>query len=571
LPAGWAGSAGLLGSAISVQVSIGNGTEQLLNYRRSFELPSINIAVAPGTAVLGETLSVCIIATATNASVARLNIANMRVFALDELDNELPLLASAWTEEEVSNAQKCWTASLRVLDENLTEATLRVSAGAIDTLGNAVAMTAQEWPLPLTRISSCRVDAPVGANSVNAPLAFSDGSLVFGAGDNLYSLHTASCNALHSFQTGAVHGPMVVLGNSGNIALALGSSGLALLNVDTTEFTPGCMPGGSNGSAANAVFDKGLSVVAIGANNNAYNDWRFAAPANAGNQTALMAYGPLPSPTPTCTASGYMSSPIALTPAQNGAGSVLAVHDNALTARAFSNNQWSPVSWAVDDLSLAGDVSGIALDDGMGSLWLSSGGPAQQGTAPAFLQLWGIGDNAPVTAPFDRTFRVSAAAIDEQGNAFVVAYVNGRSDGFTGYELLRLDAAGDLGDRHRFPAGTGNVVGSPILGASGNLYVVSAGTQGGTGKVFAFNVGNLSNPLWTVDLGFPVSYEAQPVLVSNGNGNGTLWVVGTEGQVRGIHVASNGLSGTAQWPKAFRDNCNTSSKLVTQGEYPTCF
>jgi hypothetical protein len=108
-------------------------------------------------------------------------------------------------------------------------------------------------------------------------------------------------------------------------------------------------------------------------------------------------------------------------------------------------------------------------------------------------------------------------------------------------------------------------VGSPLLGEplSGHpteVYVVTI-----NGKVRAFHAESLEL-LWEEPLGITVAPGAQPVLVGN-----TLWVVGAGGEVRGVRVGSNGLNRDAQWPKAFRDNCNTSSKLVTKDNMPSCF
>ena len=566
LPAGWAG-VGLTGSSTAVTVRIGTGKEQVLTYRRSVEEPTFRIEPKP--AALGEALEVCVTATATNASVAKL-----------EADFELKVGGSpegTWTQSSLSNLaanvqQQCWTTPLPVTNAAIT---LTVLAEAEDTLGNVGTDTydSASKPLALTRISSCQVNV---AATVSAPLAFSKGRLVFGAGDGLYFLDTQTCAAPVRLQTGAVQGPMVVLGN--DIALALGREGLAVVS-EAMQGAPvmHCLPG--NGSHAGAVFDKGLSVAGIG-NGVSHSHWRLAAPANAYAQdkAVLLAYTPSEEGLRRCVGTTVLDATVALTPAQNSDASVFALHGTALsTWKLPQSNPWNEEAWSVGDTGIKGTLAGIALDNTIPSLWLSASAPVTGGqtSAPVVFQLWGVDEAAPIEPDLEntRTFGISPAAIDSQGNAYVVVSINGLA-GFSGYDLLRLDAVGDVKARHRLAAGTGNVAGSPILGkpvsgGQAEVYVVSAGTSANqSGKVIAFaaNASTGDAPLWTVELGFPVSKTAQPVLAGN-----TLWVVGTGGQVRGIRVNSNGLSDTAQWPKAFRDNCNTSSKLVTPTNYSGCF
>jgi hypothetical protein len=128
----------------------------------------------------------------------------------------------------------------------------------------------------------------------------------------------------------------------------------------------------------------------------------------------------------------------------------------------------------------------------------------------------------------------------------------------------------------------GPSVGSPLLGHPGGtsqdsaspaeVYVVTT-----TGTVQAFDTTTATlEPRWVQNLGIRISPTAQPVLVGS-----TLWVVSSSGEVRGVQVNSNGLSRSAQWPKAFRDNCNSSSGRVayaaslspSAGSYiiPACF
>jgi len=566
LPAGWAG-VGLTGTSTAVTVSIGTGTEQVLTYRRSVEKPTFRIEPKP--AVLGEVLEVCVTATATNASVAELEA----VFEL----NVGGSIVGTWTPGTPSNLaanvqQQCWTTTLPVTNAAIA---LTAQADAEDTLGNVGTATydSASKPLTLTRISSCQANV---AAAVSAPLAFSNGRLVFGAGDSLYFLDTQTCAAPVRLQTGTVQGPMVVLGN--DIALALGREGLAMVNA-SMQGAPvmHCLPG--TASHEGAVFDKGLSVAGIG-NGVGHSHWRLATPANAyvQNKAVLLAYTPNEEGLRRCVGTTALDATVALTPAQNSDASVFALHGTALsTWKLPQTNPWTEEAWSVSDTGIKGTLAGIALDNTIPSLWLSANAPVTPASvpAPAVFQLWGVGDATPEVPDLEntRTFGISPAAIDGQGNAYVVVSINGLA-GFTGYELLRLDAVGEVKARHRLAAGTGNVAGSPILGkpvagGQAEVYVVSAGTANNqSGKVIAFaaNASTGAAPLWTVELGFPVSQTAQPVLAGN-----TLWVVGTNGQVRGIRVSSNGLSDTAQWPKAFRDNCNTSSKLVTPSNYSSCF
>jgi outer membrane protein assembly factor BamB len=152
----------------------------------------------------------------------------------------------------------------------------------------------------------------------------------------------------------------------------------------------------------------------------------------------------------------------------------------------------------------------------------------------------------------------SPAAIGSKGRAYVVDIHD------SGYRLhsFEWDADEPHADSLLFSEAP---IGSPLLGepiddGPAEIYVVT-----NNGTVRAFDADSLAL-LWTEALGIPISHEAQPVLVGN-----TLWVVGLQGQVRGVRVDSNGLNREAPWPKAFRDNCNTSSERVRPDNMPSCF
>ena len=242
------------------------------------------------------------------------------------------------------------------------------------------------------------------------------------------------------------------------------------------------------------------------------------------------------------------------------------------------------------------------------SLWISGDGLQRVRWHDHMLRATGDRDNLLM----GKLWRTSPVALDTEGHAYAVVRTGDNS-----YTLMRFlgDSEPQLDARHKCLVGNDIMcskswhfcmglesrepgadglcvprpdshsfpfedapVGSPLLGeplgdAPAEVYVVTT-----TGTVRAFRTGPqrpkyeylaLYPPidrlalLWEENLGVRISPTAQPVLKGD-----TLWVVGIRGEVRGIQVDSNGLSRTAHWPKAFRDNCNTSSYSA---DIPSCF
>ena len=385
----------------------------------------------------------------------------------------------------------------------------------------------------------CSHDDGLTEDTVMQPLAMSGEQLLFGTSaggttitnSSLYVFDTATCTLVDSLRIGTLQGPMVVLGDTGQVAVATGNNGLWgrdehwLSLVDMSEkparfdYDKVCAPEA-------VVFDRGLSLLSL-SNASTGAPWRLVAPANnpSTQQAHLLAYTP---DAELCVFSEPISGSFLIPVSQNANGDVLGIYGvSPLFFRGWRfNGKWtdSADSELKERTLYIEDVSSLAVAD--------------NGYVVGF----------PSSADF--------VAIDNQGRVYSVA---ASADSY----FLQ----GVLEKHHkRSTLFEGAPVGSPILGeplpgGEAEVYVVTT-----TGRVLAYGV-ELGEPLWTYDLGIrKVAPMAQPVLYGD-----TLWVVGTRGEIRGIRVGSHGLSRTAQWPKAFRDNCNTSSRLSTLATLPSCF
>jgi hypothetical protein len=171
---------------------------------------------------------------------------------------------------------------------------------------------------------------------------------------------------------------------------------------------------------------------------------------------------------------------------------------------------------------------------------------------------------------------VGAVALDAGGRAYVVveSTIDGKNYEFRRY-AHNMTSYKDLQKFWVVPKDQNNLnvppVGSPILGeprgnSPAEVYVVMT-----NGTIYAFDAESLTLR-WTRQLlrsnGQPldIAPTAQPVLHGN-----RLWLVSTQGELRGIVVNSNGLSKTAQWPTMHRDNCNSNSHVSTAISLPSCF
>jgi hypothetical protein len=182
---------------------------------------------------------------------------------------------------------------------------------------------------------------------------------------------------------------------------------------------------------------------------------------------------------------------------------------------------------------------------------------------------------APLEKDMSRPY--SPAAIDEEGNVYVVKALPVLQGGNFLLEKYPPDATNNsdaIPASDVITAAAGAPVGSPLLGQPSPIYdedgeihdeypaEIYVVTKNGT--VYAFDM-NL-NLLWELETNIGISPAAQPLLVGN-----TLWIVGTQGQVRAVRVNSNGLNQKALWPKHLKDNCNTGNAKSSAAELPACF
>gem|GEM_PF-2657778 len=415
-------------------------------------------------------------------------------------------------------------------------------------------------------LCSHNLDGLVG-DPVRPPLAMSGKRLLFGsstppeipmgappeipeANNSLYVFDTDACALVGKLHTGTLQGPMTVLGDTGQVAVALGNHGpvgraeqrLSLVNVSGK--TPNFVYDDSKRDCVenSFVFNQGLSLMSI-ENDSTNTPWRLVAPTNhpTCNKSLLAVYTPE------------------------------AKSDNCTWYQLIPNCFWTPM--AQDDNQA---VVGIYDSDGRAFLsgwvfmekWISLGSGSalnsiEKASPPA------ISENTQAIA--ESNFWVkdlsveSSAAVDSKGWVYFAKKQNNSN----GYQLQLESPL--LGTHNRGSPEKnstpfdGNPVGSPILGEplSGREPQVYLVTD--TGKVLAYGT-ELGEPLWVHNLGIRIASTAQPVLSGN-----TLWVVGARGEIRGIRVSSNGLNRKAHWPKTFRDNCNTSSRLSTPDTLPSCF
>ena len=547
----------------------------------------------------------------------------------------------AWRQEVAEPFVSCWEGRLlQVTDIGVAAFGASVGIGADDKLGNRLASTVHA---ALGRVSCAQEAEGLVFHAVRAPLVFAGGRLAFGTGagegatpanNALYFLNVEECALSPGLHVGAVQGPMVALGGSGRVALALGGGGppgrsgprLALADARGFIYGEGSMDcaAGTGGSHSGAVFDKGLMLFGMGNPDGTdeaggKNMWRFAAPANSTEEYAsrLMAYTPhaggqggrcitqtVEHPT---FREKVLDTPVVLTPLQTAeffpdqeaAGypltMIVTIHEmppepNPL-AMWFFGSVWNRGRFT-EPIRLT-KPSGIAWGtyedtEPIEQIWLSGAG-----------LLRGYDELPYSTMVLGEYWRTSPAAVDDKGRAYVVAQTGASSHALLRFagEAVQVEALpcvvgednspckvqqicmglhsqgnGAEGRCQQAPEATSipfqeAPVGSPLLGhppdtvmatSPGEVYVVTT-----AGTVQAFEASTLKH-VWSQSLGMHVSPTAQPVLSGS-----MLWVAGSSGQVRGVHVNSDGLSRSAHWPKAFHDNCNTSTASATySGKHP---
>jgi len=556
----------------------GESSRQTWAYVRSSS-PSLLID-APSSALLDKLLTVCASATTTDAPLATLHIEEAKLW---NGTNEVPL---SWSPTLTSPSRVCQEALLPPTLLHSDDPTLEVSAKATDSVGNITTALYAE-PLHLTGIS-CVSSTPSLA-AVNAPLVVVNNQVVFAAGASLYFVNPDSCAPPTSMVTGTVQGPMVAIGN--HLALAInGVGGLAgrqtprllMVNATTPIVLASSMDCATSqgGVDKEAQFEHGLALLSFNtasplANPTATSTTpvRYVAPANIvkqgnTNNSTLIAYTPsVSNDKDRCMDGGNTGKRQALTPVHLGQGQVFGAYGEP---NGNKLSIWSLGSKAFEEVDSAngvpaGILTGIALNSA-GHVLLT----ANIATAMYSLRLW-QNFSTPLYASF-AVYHFSAPALDSLNRVYAVGYLNNTSHALY---LISADLQSILSSIALPSAATNGIVGSPLLAQSPaghenetEIYVV-----GSNGHVFGFQASpsGVLRHLWTVDVGFAISPSAQPVLTKHSERGGSLWVVGAQGQVRGIRVDGEGLNKTAAWPKAFRDNCNTGSRLVTPTLMPGCF
>ncbi|MCL2013041.1 MAG: hypothetical protein FWG75_09685 [Cystobacterineae bacterium] len=625
LPEQWAGE----GPEIELSIKLGaQGLTRKRTYRVGIAPPHIDMETDVSSAALGEELGLC----ATQGMQEGEEFIPVRVWQvksakLSHEASEVPM--EGWKQEAVNNAEipyACWRAALPlnirlgVLEESAVQ--LSVVLEVTDAAGNTFEI-GKNFSLQLRR-TFCRTNAieHLGAH-VTQPLAFSkypkeEGRLIFGAsgwpsvGDetnNSLYFYGEHCNVVGRFHSGSIRGPMVVMGSVGQMAIAVagggptGRDGSRLALVNTRSLPPRFYHSGtgsnsmdcvsdqnSQGSSAlsmgASIFDKGLTLTQIG---DIYGGWRLVAPGNktdsgSGYPHLLAFVTDNTSINGRCLSTSTYGTypPMHLTPVQvlrqqpeeTQTLLVTRFEDDNIAYWRFRESDGGLGSGAVFDSITGGALEGpTGLAATAQHVWLSG-----KGNNGPSLQRWNfLVGNAPGALVNVQTesYRTSPVAVDEEGRVYAVV-----ETGPNTYQLRRFEAEADSTNPPEvvgLPRGIAEPVGSPILGEPlgenpAELYIVTT-----NGTVLAFAAERLEL-LWTQHLGssgveFSIASTAQPVLVPDASGGAALWVVGKRGEIRGLRVASTGLRRRAIWPKAFRDNCNTSAQISvpTNERMENCF
>jgi len=561
LPETWAS----MGTSHVLEFQLAFGGPNRQSHTWSYMLNPVVFEISPGgTVLLGDSVRLCATLHPEGSPLHGLQLLGMPTSSLTGRTPSGTLEVSvegtlAEDERPLKMCQEVFL-PLSVLESGPAHMTVRAEIG---TAGYSETLH-QNLPLVLKR-TACSHNVGLANNAVTQPLAVSGRRLLFGGASNLYAFNTActSTGTVPSLATGAVQGPMVVLGDTNQVAVATSGVGgpslrntprLALLKVAETNptfaffYTQDCARYTANNTTT-ATYEQGLALLSFPGVSPGI-PWRLVAPANntADNQTRLVAYVPFASAgelstavTTRCQSSAAVPRSFLAPMVQKADGTVWGAYS------ASAANSVCLQTWGFDATATT-------------PYWTTPGAIEERSIdAPSFMA---IADNNMWIG----SFSTSPSAVDHSGRAYAISFTGGNS---------RLVVLGEPPSSSN-AAFSSRTVGSPLLGepmenGTREVYVVST-----DGRVLAFEAQSLGL-LWTEPLlnannrPLSVAPNAQPVLVANAHGSGTLWVVGTRGEVRGVRVASKGLSRLAQWPKALRDNCNTSSRQVTPDNMPGCF
>jgi len=474
----------------------------------------------------------------------------------------------------------CWMATLPLSANLDTQGTslwqAQVQARAKSTSGKTQETLLTTNIIQLRRLACNSQISSSTADAMHLPLAWTGSHVVAAssllggsAGNNtLFFIDPKTCGADSWVHVGHMGGPVVVLGNTGDVAVAtisdgpmgresartavVNASGFIHANVDMDCTAEAIEPD------ARLIDSRGLVLLQHG--DSLRNGWLLSALFVEKSDTdntqmlRLAAFRPFATnPAQRCAEIfGFQQAAFRPPPAvQTSDGNVNVTVVANLPPQAvcpvrFNGSSWELRNWCTP-IEFAGDsigpVTGMAA--AKNNLWLSTGNIG-------LMRLELVPINLLTASPGS-----SQVAADAHGRAYVVI---GRSLYRCSQEAV--SHAHCTASKMDF---SGAAVGSPILGEAlpgqtAEVYVVST-----TGVVHAYEAENLQL-LWTQQLNTNVHSEAQPILVGK-----TLWVVSRQGQMFALRVASNGLCREAQWPKAHHDNCNTSSARTTPQNMPSCF
>jgi hypothetical protein len=371
-----------------------------------------------------------------------------------------------------------------------------------------------------------------------------------------------------SWNVGSITG-LVSLGDSGRVAIAAHEHVFVMDSggniVDSIQLSSCLESAGISGVNARPLH--GLSLFSI-VNDKGIGSWRFVLPAidTVGFNHRLLAYLPSATnggvPSNCSVTSAYVFEPVAplvVTPTSRVL-SLRILNSNASVGIwnwTETDSKWDNSEGALDGFfASASSAMGVAGCDNR--FWAT----VKYVTTKNLLRSNPEGETHFLVSVSD----VGAVALDAAHGAYVVVQsaVNGNP-----YQLRRyLDSGAyeapdklvEIEMETKVPPVGSPILGEPIGNSPAEVYVVMT-----DGSVHAFEAESFK-PLWTRRLGINIAPTAQPLLHGN-----RLWVIGTQGELRGVAVNSNGLSKEAEWPTMHRDNCNSSSHISTAETLPSCF
>ena len=583
------------GPTVTVQSQLGSQAPQSQTYRVELSPPDVSFKVVgqgdEGTGLLGDLVVICAAAQdrPDGPPLAALRIDDIVV----DIDG-VPLTLN-WTEHLTTHPQICRSA---LLPESIqTLGTLNVSANVwAKDMANNVGKTAESGSLTLSRIA---FHTSLNVTDTVMPLVWTFNRLAIGASTpssgRVYFYNTGNRHFVRDSENVGTLTGMAALGNTGQVAIT-NNNRVAVVGYDgQLSIAASKCSSGEGLINVNARFPYGPTLLAINDGQSELN-WQFAVAVGEPTQGRLLAYTPdisidsckLSNPLP-----GEVLSPLV---GVDASFEVMATVQNPLfgaTNEPFAHIQlwkhngasapfWADTSASTgaihidvfDTLRIA-DIAAHHVPTAVPPywhFWINAHWENTTVPSSAISLMRGRTDQS-TTATMGGTYdSISPMALDAYGRAYVV--VKPTSDD---YELHRYQASAATGaipsdgDKVTLAQAIAGPVGSPMLGESrgeslAELYVVTT-----DGTIYAFEAESLAF-LWKHTLlkpnGQPITIAptAQPVL----NGN-RLWLVSNDGELYAVVVNSNGLKRAAQWPKMYRDNCNSNSHHSKYTNLPSCF